>query len=53
MTDDEKIKQAMQSTDVKDVVLADAVIEGEVDGFKKELDVNGVTCAVIINKVNK
>ena len=53
LTDDEKIKQAMQSTEVKDVVLADAVEEGEVDGFKKELDVNGVTCAVIINKVNK
>jgi hypothetical protein len=43
----------MASGEIASVVLADAITEGEVDGFKKELDINGAVCAVIINKVQK
>ena len=54
LTQDQSIKQALcQSADIKSVVLADNVVEGEVDGFKKELDINGAVCTIIINKVNK
>ena len=53
LTNDESVKNAMQGTDIKAVVLADAIIEGEAEGFKKQLDINGVECTVIINKVNK
>ncbi len=54
VTDDAGVKNALENgKDLKKVVLADAVSEGEVDGFKKELDINGAKCIVIINKVNK
>ena len=39
--------------ELKEVVLADEISACEVEGFKKELDINGATCTVIINKVNK
>ena len=39
--------------DLKSVVLADIITKGLVDGFKKELDVNGAVCTVVVNKVNK
>ena len=39
--------------EISNVVLADAINEGDAEGFKKEIDVNGVSCIVIINKVNK
>ncbi len=39
--------------DIKSVVLADVIIEGETDGFKKQLDINGAECTIIINKVSK
>ena len=39
--------------DLKSVVLADCVKEGMVDGFTKELDINGLVCVIVINKVNK
>ena len=43
----------MESGDISGVVLADAIISGDTDGFKKELDVNGAACMVILNKVAK
>ena len=39
--------------DIKAVVLADQIVEGATEGFTKELDVNGATCVVTINKVSK
>ena len=54
VTTDDGVKNAfVNGKDLKSVVLADAICEGEVEGFKKELDVNGALCTVIINKVNK
>ena len=54
VTDDAGVKNALiNGSDLKGVVLADAVTEGDCDGFKKELDINGATCVVIINKVAK
>ena len=50
---DESIVNAINGLDLKAVVLADAVIEGDAEGFKKQLDINGAECTVIINKVNK
>lgn len=47
------IKSAMNSTALKSVVLAESVVEGDTQGFDKELDVNGETVKVIINKVTK
>ena len=45
VSDDAKVIEAIN------VVLADSVKEGQVDGFTKELDVNGAKCIVTINKV--
>ena len=53
VTTDDGIKKAMTSGEIAGVVLADAIVEGEADGFKKELDINGAVCSVIINKVQK
>ena len=54
VTNDAGVKNALiNGSDLKGVVLADAVTEGDCDGFKKELDINGATCVVIINKVAK
>ena len=54
VTSDEGVKNALVAgKDLKKVVLADAVEEGVVEGFKKELDINGAACTVIINKVSK
>ena len=48
------IKNAILSDSLKTVVLANSVEEGEVvEGFAKDLDVNGETCKVIINKASK
>ena len=52
-TDDQCVKNAFASGEIQGVVLADSVVEGDADGFKKQLDVNGVVCTVVINKVNK
>ncbi len=51
--DSEAIKNAMLSSALKSVVLAENVIEGDVQGFDKELDINGESVKVIINKVTK
>ncbi|MBO5068132.1 MAG: isoleucine--tRNA ligase, partial [Clostridia bacterium] len=54
VTDDGGVKNALiNGSDLKGVVLADAVTEGDCDGFKKELDINGAVCTVVINKVAK
>ncbi len=49
----EAIKSAMKSNSLKSVVLAESVIEGDAQGFDKELDINGESVKVIINKVTK
>jgi hypothetical protein len=56
----ESVKHIMQQKQIeynvklkKTVVLADDVIDGTAEGFTKELDINGATCVVTINKVNK
>jgi isoleucyl-tRNA synthetase len=49
-TADEGVKKALYGN-LKNVVLADSVTEGEVDGFRKELDINGASCVIILNKV--
>ena len=49
-TDDDKVKTAFNGKDLKRVVLADSITEGETDGFKKELDVNGINVTVTIAK---
>ena len=53
VTADDGVKKALNSGDIGGVVLADAIIEGEIDGFKKEIDVNGAVCTIILNKVAK
>jgi isoleucyl-tRNA synthetase len=54
ITNDEGVKKALvDGKELKKVVLADAVTEGNAEGFTKELDINGAACTVIINKVNK
>ena len=54
LTEDLAIKNAFDNgKDLKSVVLADKISNCEIDGFKKELDINGALCTVIINKVNK
>ncbi len=54
ITADESVKNALiNGKDIKNVVLADAIVEGEVEGFKKSLDINGAECTIIIKKVNK
>ena len=49
-TADEGVKKALYGN-LKNVVLADSITEGEVDGFRKELDINGASCVIILNKV--
>ncbi|MBQ8427089.1 MAG: isoleucine--tRNA ligase, partial [Clostridia bacterium] len=52
LTEDDGIKNAfVNGKDLKSVVLADSVEEGIVVGFKKELDINGAVCTVVVNKV--
>ena len=52
VTEDQGVINAFENgKDIKSVVLADAIVVGEVDGFKKELDINGAACMVIVNKV--
>ncbi len=51
VTDSQAVKNAMNSASLKSIVLANEIVEGEAEGFVKDLDVNGETCKVIINKV--
>ena len=49
ITGDEEIKAAFISgKDLKSVILADSVKEGLIEGFTKEIDVNGAKCTVSI-----
>ncbi len=51
---DESVKNALiNGKDIKNVVLADAIVEGETEGFKKQLDINGAECTIILNKASK
>ena len=48
-TDDEEIKAAFTGgKELKTVILADSVSEGLIDGYTKEIDVNGAKCTVSI-----
>ena len=54
LTENQEIKNALENgTDLKSVVLADSIVEGDSQGFKKELDINGNNCTIILNKVAK
>ena len=50
-TDDENVKNAIESDALKSVVLADGVYSGTADGYTKELDVNGAKCVATVVKV--
>ena len=51
VTDDADSVKAMESANLKNVVLADKVEKGAAEGFTKELDVNGAKCTVTVQKV--
>ena len=53
LTDNELIKKAFTCGEIATVVLADSIVNEDVEGFRKELDINGASCEVIINKVIK
>jgi len=54
LTDSQEIKNSLENgKDLKSVVLADSIVEGDGQGFKKELDINGNNCTIILNKVAK
>jgi isoleucyl-tRNA synthetase len=54
VTEDDGVENALlNGKDLKGVVLADVISKGECDGFKKELDINGASCTIILNKVAK
>ncbi len=51
-TEDENVKNVfLKGKDIKAVVLADDIINGEIQGFTKELDINGAKCNVTVVKV--
>ncbi|MBQ3597138.1 MAG: isoleucine--tRNA ligase [Clostridia bacterium] len=49
-TNSQNVIDAMNSSALKSVVLANSVIQGNAQGFTKELDVNGETCVVTVVK---
>ena len=52
ITEDTGIINAFENgKDLKSVVLADAITAGDNEGFKKEIEVNGAICTIILNKV--
>ncbi len=51
--DENVINALTNGKDVKSVVLADAIVEGDTEGFKKQLDINGAECTIILNKASK
>ena len=54
LTESQEIKNSLENgKDLKSVVLADSIVEGDSQGFKKELDINGNNCTIILNKVAK
>ena len=51
LTDDDELKEAFEKgSELRKVVLADSVTEGETTGYKKDIDINGAACTVILNK---
>ena len=52
-TEDDGVKEAFASKNLKTVVLADDVLNGKADGYTKELDVNGAKCIVTVVKTAK
>ena len=52
-TDADIIDAFTNSNELKSVVLAESIVNEEIDGFKKDLDVNGKTCTVTISKTCK
>ena len=54
VTDDAGVRNALEKgKDLKTVVLADSIAEGDADGFRKDLDINGAACTVVVNKAAK
>ena len=53
LAEDQLIKRAFNEGEIALVVLADSISNSDAEGFKKELDINGAKCTVIINKVNR
>ena len=49
-SDDKNVKDAIESTALKTVVLAEDVIFGTAEGYTKELDVNGAKCVATVVK---
>ena len=49
-TNSQNVIDAMNSSALKSVVLANSVVQGNAQGFTKELDVNGETCVVTVVK---
>ncbi len=52
-TDDAEIIKAFGGGKIANIILADSITAGETAGFTKELDINGASCVVTINKVSK
>ena len=51
LTDDDELKEAFENgSELRKVVLADSVTEGETTGYRKDIDINGASCTVILNK---
>ena len=53
VTDSQSVVKAFENSIVKSVVLADDIVVGQADGFTKQLDINGESCTVTVNKVSK
>jgi isoleucyl-tRNA synthetase len=51
LTESKLVIDAFNSGNVASVVLADYIVNTDADGFRKDLDINGAKCTVIINKV--
>ena len=52
-TDDAEVKEVIANGKaIKNVVLADSIVEGESQGFTKDIDVNGAIVTVTVSKVN-
>ena len=50
-TDSDVVRKAFNGKNLKNVVLADSITEEKAQGFTKELDINGASVTVTINKV--
>ena len=48
---DDLINKAMLGKNLKDVVLAEEIVTDNIEGFSKNLDINGASCTVTVKKV--